>query len=442
MSGIAIIIPGADFSGKNLGKVTFLENIDVTGISIIANNSYTGIMASLTAAYAPINTLQKGCTWSITSGNEFATIDANSGVLTILSGANASAVTVKATSTYNSSITATKNITLTYQETVAELNGISIAGAATVNGQTSKYTIVYDPINSSYKGVTWSIISGGEYATINAATGILTVLSGASVAAVRIKAISTHDTSLSATKDITVSYSEPIFDLTGKVAYVPFRDFTANMTIYAEFNNASLTDTDGKICLITGLRPKVGYLQDSWVDCCVISTYLSLGNQRTFALQQTPSYSTSEANGTAARVMFHIVTISKILMNKSKFIFDGIDVDGNTISSEREQTPQMLDRTIKANSGYLYFNATGGTARAHDPHEYTTNAALKAAVTLGDIVPLMSFGIKKLICYKSTSYTTYEDVIANRASADIDLQFDENGNPYNAGTSGTLIYSE
>ena len=88
------------------------------------------------------------------------------------------------------------------------------------------------------------------------------------------------------------------------------------------------------------------------------------------------------------------------------------------------------------------FNPNSYSIANTNKHEYTTNAALKAAVTLGDIVPLMSFGIKKLICYKSTSYTTYEDVIANRASADIDLQFDENGNPYNAGTSGTLIYSE
>lgn len=34
MSGIAIVIPGADFSAKNLGKVTFLEDVAVTGITI------------------------------------------------------------------------------------------------------------------------------------------------------------------------------------------------------------------------------------------------------------------------------------------------------------------------------------------------------------------------------------------------------------------------
>ena len=34
MSGIAIVIPGADFSAKNLEKVTFLEDVAVTGITI------------------------------------------------------------------------------------------------------------------------------------------------------------------------------------------------------------------------------------------------------------------------------------------------------------------------------------------------------------------------------------------------------------------------
>jgi hypothetical protein len=92
MNGIAIVIPGADFSGNNLGSVTFLENSDVTGIAITANSSYSGTTFTPTATYTPANTLQQGCTWSIISGGSYATIDSSTGVVTILSGASSSTI--------------------------------------------------------------------------------------------------------------------------------------------------------------------------------------------------------------------------------------------------------------------------------------------------------------------------------------------------------------
>ena len=43
--GLAVIIQGADFSSENIGQVTFLKEVDVTGITINANSSYTGVSA-------------------------------------------------------------------------------------------------------------------------------------------------------------------------------------------------------------------------------------------------------------------------------------------------------------------------------------------------------------------------------------------------------------
>ena len=129
--GLAVIIQGADFSSENIGQVTFLKEVDVTGITINANSSYTGVSAQLSATYEPFNTNQKGVTWAIISGGSYASIHANTGLLTILEGANASQVTVKATSTFNPSITATKTIVVTYKETVDELTGISINAPST-----------------------------------------------------------------------------------------------------------------------------------------------------------------------------------------------------------------------------------------------------------------------------------------------------------------------
>ena len=116
MSGFAIVLPSPiDFSDSNIGQVTIQEDVDVTAISLNCENSYSGneVDLSETVGYTPSNTSKKGVTFSIESGSEYASIT-SAGVLTIKSGASANNVTVKITSNYDSSITATKTIAVTY----------------------------------------------------------------------------------------------------------------------------------------------------------------------------------------------------------------------------------------------------------------------------------------------------------------------------------------
>lgn len=206
MSGIALIIPGADFSAKKIGNVTFQEDVAVTGIAINMNAGYSGQSFQPSIVYTPSTTNQKGVTWSITSGGTYATIDATTGLVTILSNANANSITVKAVSNYDNTIIATATTAVTYVATPVNPTALTISGSSTVSGQSSQYAVSYTPSNTNQLGVTWSITSGGTYATINANTGLLTILSGASASAVVIKATSTADTSISATKSVTVTY--------------------------------------------------------------------------------------------------------------------------------------------------------------------------------------------------------------------------------------------
>lgn len=205
MSGIAFVLSGCDFSAKNLGKVTFLEDANLAGISITGIDTVSGTSSQYSVGYTPLNTSQRGVTWSITSGGTYATIDANTGLLTVLSGANASVVTIKATSTVDNSIAAIKSITVTYVAAPILLTGLTINGSLSVNSITSQYTVGYTPSNTTQQGVAWSIVSGGTYATIDASTGLLTVLSGANASAVVIKATSIINNAISATKSITVT---------------------------------------------------------------------------------------------------------------------------------------------------------------------------------------------------------------------------------------------
>ena len=60
MSGIAIVIPGADFSAKNLEKVTFLEDVAVTGITINGAVSAEGMTSLYTVTYQSGKHLAEG----------------------------------------------------------------------------------------------------------------------------------------------------------------------------------------------------------------------------------------------------------------------------------------------------------------------------------------------------------------------------------------------
>ena len=83
-----------------------------------------------------------------------------------------------------------------------ELSGLSINLSDTIS-EATQADVSYSPnnVDNSYKGVTWSIESGSEYATINS-NGVITPIASGSVT---IKATSTHNSSIYATKIITIS---------------------------------------------------------------------------------------------------------------------------------------------------------------------------------------------------------------------------------------------
>ena len=113
--GIAIIAKGADFSENNIGTVTPSTVVNLLSLSISGPSSIEGKTAQFSAVYTPSNTTQKGVVWSIESGGTYATIDASTGQLTVLSGADGDDVVIKATSSKNASIYATKTVNVTYQ---------------------------------------------------------------------------------------------------------------------------------------------------------------------------------------------------------------------------------------------------------------------------------------------------------------------------------------
>lgn len=120
--GVAIIIPGVVFT-ENLGKVTLVDgggsgggDVDVKvesiAISGLATVNTSSNKATYSVAYTPTNTTQKGVTWSLESGGEYATIG-SMGTLTVKGSGS---VTIKAVSLHNSSVTAKKVVSVVFND--------------------------------------------------------------------------------------------------------------------------------------------------------------------------------------------------------------------------------------------------------------------------------------------------------------------------------------
>ena len=121
MSGIAITLPKANFHSAFGNTITDLVDVPITNIIIFANDYYVGNMYQLSAIYEPLKTSQRGCKWELVNGGEYCSLS-EKGVLTIFANANMTTITVRATSTFNTSIKAEKEIVITYKQSPISVN--------------------------------------------------------------------------------------------------------------------------------------------------------------------------------------------------------------------------------------------------------------------------------------------------------------------------------
>lgn len=158
--GLAIIVPDVDFSDANLGRVSILDPSALYGVTIIGNSQVTGgsNAATYDVTYSPSSTEHTGVTWSIVSGGSYATIDASTGVLSVLSGANNSQVVIRATSTYDNTIYADKTIAVTYSGPIEDLTNYLDFG----NGTGYFVTDIVVASTDSVK-IVFSLSANGSY---------------------------------------------------------------------------------------------------------------------------------------------------------------------------------------------------------------------------------------------------------------------------------------
>lgn len=206
--GIAIVLPNANFTGTGLGRVTPLQDIELTGISVVAESSYSASQVQLRAIFTPANATHKELVWSIVSGGEYATVNAATGLLSIDEDADSDTVIVRATSAYDSSIYGEAIITVTYVETPIPPTALSIS-AGFPNLNKIQMSVDFTPSYCNEREVTWAITEGGAYATINA-SGLITILEGADNNTITVTATSTADSSVVGTAQVFVTHEDII----------------------------------------------------------------------------------------------------------------------------------------------------------------------------------------------------------------------------------------
>lgn len=113
------------------------------------------------------------------------------------------------------------------------ISGLLINLEDTYYGTAVDLECSYLPVNTTQRGVAWSIVSGSEYASISGST--LTILEGASGSNVTIRCTSTSNPSISAEKTITIYYDANKYEWVGAAGVTtPPQGMTYNTLEFTE----------------------------------------------------------------------------------------------------------------------------------------------------------------------------------------------------------------
>jgi len=153
---------------NNTGISCSCAKVDVTGVTVNPTSKEIGIgeVTTITATVLPAGASNKSVTWSSNNTN-VATVDENGNVTGKAAGS--ATITVK---TQDGNFTATCAITV---KTIA-VTGIAFENntATVAIGGTATVKANVKPSNATNQGVTYSITSGSDKASVNASTGIVT----------------------------------------------------------------------------------------------------------------------------------------------------------------------------------------------------------------------------------------------------------------------------
>lgn len=189
-----------EFTITLTNQVISVSSIVVTGAGGSSTITTDNGTLQLAATVLPANATKKSVTWSISSGNDKASIN-SSGLVAALANGNA---TVTATSNDGSGISGSLIITISNQ--ITPVSSITITGAGgsslitNLGGTLQLYAAVL-PSNATNKSITWSILDGTDKASISY-SGLVTATDNGTIIA---RATSNDGSGVFDTLAITIS---------------------------------------------------------------------------------------------------------------------------------------------------------------------------------------------------------------------------------------------
>lgn len=230
------------------------------------------------------------------------------------------------------------------------------------------------------------------------------------------------------------TYTEGEWALDNTVAYIPMPNLTAEHTLYAAFD----VDTN---CVNAGeVLPLISSLLSGQTGQEAIK--LDFGadgkNYKTVRWHTTDATSDEKGNTTLYSVTYVNTGFKEDEPASTAFLYlmSGVANPSGAVLWASQTS------TVKAapNSGILSFNVQ--TSADDTPvTNYTNGAALAAALASGSVhaTKATGFKMKELILFTNASYTTLDEIKKYRENAEIDLRFDADGHPLNAGTAGNFV---
>lgn len=218
------------------------------------------------------------------------------------------------------------------------------------------------------------------------------------------------------------------------VAYIALPNLAEEHTVYASFDvDTSCVDSNEELPLITSLlsgqtgreaiKLAFGAIGSGYKTVRWYTTDVASDEEGNTTLYSVPYVNNGFKDGEPASTSFLYLT-------------NGVANPSGAVIWSAESS------SVKAapNSGILSFNVQ--TSADDTPiTDYTNGAALAAALASGDIhaTKATGFKLKELIVFANSSYTTLDEIKKYREGAEIDLRFDADGHPVNAGTAGDFI---
>lgn len=230
------------------------------------------------------------------------------------------------------------------------------------------------------------------------------------------------------------TYTEGEWALDNTVAYVPMPNLEAEHTLYAAFDvDTSCVDASKEFPLISSLLSG-----QTGQEAIKLAFGADGDSYKTVRWYTTDATSDEKGNTTLYRVTYVNDGFKEDEPASTRFLYlkSGV-ANGSGAVIWASQTS-----TVKAapNSGILSFNVQ--TSADDTPiTSFTSGAALAAALASGSVhaTKATGFKLKELILFTNASYTTLDDIKKYRENAEIDLRFDADGHPLNAGTAGNFV---